>query len=175
MIFWFAIFDIVGCPETSVGNFHYSLSNNPKERSSQHAFLVQALGRGKWPSACPDHFTPGTINSTTHSPPHQLKHSGNGKNICAQFKVLKIVLIKILVFWYTMPCRLVYMYRYFMWACYSHLKSNTITVFFVNKAQHYCKGKGQERQQKCQTKVGGTVHRVRVRFARKLKEETKHI
>jgi hypothetical protein len=27
--------DLVGCPETSVRNFHYSLCNNPEERSFQ--------------------------------------------------------------------------------------------------------------------------------------------
>jgi hypothetical protein len=73
-----------------------------------------------------------------------VKAQYNEKNICAPFKVLKIVLIKILVFWYTMLCRLVYMYRYFIWACYLHLKSNTITVAFVNTTQHYCKGEGQK-------------------------------
>jgi hypothetical protein len=25
----------IGCPETSIGNYHYSLRNNPEERSSQ--------------------------------------------------------------------------------------------------------------------------------------------
>jgi hypothetical protein len=29
----------VGCPETSVRNYHYSLRNNPEERSSQHCLL----------------------------------------------------------------------------------------------------------------------------------------
>jgi hypothetical protein len=31
----------IGCPETSVGNYHYSLRNNPEERSShKHKYTV---------------------------------------------------------------------------------------------------------------------------------------
>jgi hypothetical protein len=34
---------LIGCPETSVGNFHYSLNNNPEESSSQPVMSFTAL------------------------------------------------------------------------------------------------------------------------------------
>ena len=35
----------IGCPETSVRNYHYSLNKNPKERSSHSAFVKVAVCR----------------------------------------------------------------------------------------------------------------------------------
>ena len=34
----------IGCPETSVRNYHYSLRNNPEERSSHLLQLFSGLG-----------------------------------------------------------------------------------------------------------------------------------
>jgi len=32
----------IGCPETSVKNYHYALRNNPKERSSHEVTLLSS-------------------------------------------------------------------------------------------------------------------------------------
>jgi hypothetical protein len=34
----------MGCPETSVRNYHYSLRNNPEERISSDNILIVTLG-----------------------------------------------------------------------------------------------------------------------------------
>jgi len=34
----------IGCPETSVRNYHYSLRNNPEERISYYNILIVTLG-----------------------------------------------------------------------------------------------------------------------------------
>jgi len=44
----------VGCPETSVRNYHYSLGNNPEERSS-HILSDGSLKSRK--TACPNYRT----------------------------------------------------------------------------------------------------------------------
>jgi hypothetical protein len=37
----------LGCPETSVGNYHYSLRNNPEKRISRVDILFVLVGREK--------------------------------------------------------------------------------------------------------------------------------
>jgi len=41
---------LIGCPETSVINYHHSLSNNPEERSSQ--VLKSGEGSDQWWHIC---------------------------------------------------------------------------------------------------------------------------
>jgi len=40
----------IGCPETSVRNYHYSLRNNPEERNSQPGKHLEKLGKTMQPS-----------------------------------------------------------------------------------------------------------------------------
>jgi hypothetical protein len=37
----------IGCPETSVGNYHYSLRNNPEKRSSRVDILFVIMVHGE--------------------------------------------------------------------------------------------------------------------------------
>jgi hypothetical protein len=61
----------IGCPETSVRNYHYSLRNNPEERSSQGNVCLMSKVTDK--ETCVHHFTPQTQQAgmqcnTTASP-----------------------------------------------------------------------------------------------------------
>jgi len=40
---------LIGCPETSVRNYHYSLRNNPEERSSHEVVVLEMkINSGKY-------------------------------------------------------------------------------------------------------------------------------
>jgi hypothetical protein len=61
----------IGCPETSVRNYQFSLRNNPKERSSQGNVCPQSkvTGEGTWVHHCTTQTQPdGTQRKTTASP-----------------------------------------------------------------------------------------------------------
>ena len=62
----------IGCPETSVRNYHHSLRNNPEESSSQlfrggrlksckdfSVHTMKVLDRGEWSNSRSGRFFPG--------------------------------------------------------------------------------------------------------------------
>ena len=98
IFFWIdpCMWDPIGCPETSVTNYHYSLRNNPEERSSHlrrcgclnsrlSSWLVeQLLASREW-----------------------LCCMGFSNYVCAKFEVLTSTSLKIQVIWNVMLRRLV--------------------------------------------------------------------